>query len=59
MTKKLCEICHARPAEVPDRNRMGRPVKRICRECHALRLAGDLKEILRRRDEAKRKRQYD
>lgn len=44
-----CIICHTRPAEVPDRTRMGRPIKRVCRECHAERLRGDLEKILRRR----------
>ena len=43
--KKLCEVCHARPAVLPDRERMGRPIKRICRECQSDRLTGDLKKI--------------
>ena len=47
---KLCELCRKNPAAVPDRNRMGRPIKRICRACHADRLTGDLREIMRRRD---------
>jgi hypothetical protein len=46
---KLCEICDERPAAVPDRERMGRPIKRVCRECHAQRLAGDMREIMRLR----------
>ena len=46
---KMCELCHARPAAVPDRNRPGRLVARVCRECHAERLRGDLREILRMR----------
>lgn len=46
MTKKLCVVCHKNPREVPDRERMGRPIKRVCRKCHALRLAGDLQRIL-------------
>ncbi len=51
----LCIVCHRRPAEVPDRERMGRPIKRVCRPCHQERLRGDIIEILeakRRRDEA-------
>lgn len=43
----LCVVCHQRPAAIPDRNRMGRPIKRVCRPCHAERLTGDLKEALR------------
>lgn len=43
---KLCIICRKQPALVPDRERMGRPIKRICRECHAARLAGDVRKIL-------------
>ena len=39
---KICEACGVNPATVPDRNRMGRPIKRICRECHSKRLAGDV-----------------
>ena len=46
-TKRKCVVCDARPAELPDRNRMGRPIKRVCRECHAARLRGDLVHILR------------
>jgi hypothetical protein len=49
---KMCVLCHQRPAAVPDRERMGKPIKRVCRECHAARLRGDLVEIL----EVERKR---
>lgn len=38
-----CVVCHEREAQVPDRERMGRPVKRVCRECHTERLRGDLR----------------
>ena len=31
---------------MPDRERQGNPIKRICRECHAQRLTGDLRTIL-------------
>lgn len=44
---KLCEICGELPAKVPDRNKMGRPINRICVRCHGLRLKGDIKEIMR------------
>lgn len=44
--KKTCIVCRERPAEVPDRERMGKPVKRVCRECHAQRLERDIKRIL-------------
>jgi hypothetical protein len=48
-----CIICRERPAQVPDRERMGRPIKRVCRQCHVVRLQQDLKQIL---DEHTRKR---
>jgi len=52
--KRLCIICHERPAEVPDREQPGRPINRLCRKCHGARLAGDLRTIvassLERRD---------
>lgn len=40
-------VCKEREAEVPDRNKMGSLKKRVCRECHAERLKGDLKHILK------------
>jgi hypothetical protein len=46
MAKKLCEICGEKPATVPDRERMGRLINRVCSSCHALRLAGDMKRIM-------------
>ena len=42
-----CIVCHERKAEVPDRNKMGRPVKRVCRKCHGSRLTDDLRAILK------------
>lgn len=39
---KRCCVCHKRPAAVPDRTRQGRPIKRVCEECHRERLRGDL-----------------
>ena len=50
MTKKMCEVCGQKPATVPDRERMGRLINRVCQSCHALRLAGDLKRILELHD---------
>jgi hypothetical protein len=43
---KLCEKCGKNPATLPDRNRMGRPIKRICSECHSGLLRGDLERVL-------------
>lgn len=40
-----CIVCHERPAAVPDRNTMSLR-KRVCRECHAARLTGDLRHVL-------------
>lgn len=31
---KLCVRCGKNKAEVPDNTRMGRPILRVCRECH-------------------------
>jgi hypothetical protein len=45
MSRK-CIICHKREAEVTDRNRPGRPVKRICRKCHEDRLVRYLQQLL-------------
>ena len=39
---RLCERCGKRPAAVPDRERMGRPILRICAECHRGALALDV-----------------
>lgn len=43
---RMCIVCHVKPATVPDRNQMGRPIKRVCADCHRARLAEDLKRIL-------------
>jgi len=40
-----CMICKSRDAAVPDRERMGRPIKRICLECHHQRLQGDIRAV--------------
>ncbi len=46
MTNKLCELCGENKATVPDRNRTGRLINRLCTRCHGLRLADDLQQIL-------------
>jgi hypothetical protein len=46
MAKKLCEICGEKPATVPDRERIGRLINRVCSSCHGLRLAGDMQKIM-------------
>ena len=43
---RKCEICKENDAAVPDRNRMGKPIKRICRQCHQARLRGDYQIIM-------------
>lgn len=54
--KRMCIVCHKRPPAVPDRNVMGRPIKRVCLECHGERLRGDLalgmSRILKEREES-------
>ena len=47
---KTCVLCHERAAQVPDRERMGRPIKRVCRECHSGRLREDLAKIMKARE---------
>ena len=46
MDKRKCERCGKRPAAVPDRERMGRPILRICAECHRGALAVDTVLVL-------------
>ena len=46
MKPRLCIVCNREPAALPDRERMGRPIKRVCRACHAARLAGDIGRVL-------------
>lgn len=43
--KRKCIVCDERAPEVPDRERMGRPIKRVCRSCHRDRLLSDLRRI--------------
>ena len=44
---KKCILCHTNPAEVPDREQMGRPIKRVCKLCHADRLRDDFSKVNR------------
>jgi hypothetical protein len=43
---KMCERCGKNIAAVPDRNRIGRPINRICKSCHSLELLKDLDALL-------------
>ena len=45
MAKRKCEICGENPATVPDRDRPGSMINRICQRCHSLRLVGDVRKI--------------
>ena len=47
MARKKCVICGERPATVPDRERMGRLINRVCSRCHGARLRGDMELILK------------
>ena len=53
--KRKCIVCWTNDAEVPDRDQggIGRPIKKVCRECHSKRLARDLECILARHYEKK------
>ncbi len=44
--QRTCIVCRVRAAALPDRERMGCPVKRVCRACHAARLHADLKRFV-------------
>jgi hypothetical protein len=41
----LCIICHEKEATVPDRD-SGSSRNKLCTDCHAARLRGDIKYIL-------------
>lgn len=43
---RKCILNCGRDAEVSDRNAAGRPIKVVCRICHAERLRQDLKRIM-------------
>ncbi len=45
-----CILCEENKAVLPDRDRMGRPIARICKQCHAARLTGDLEYITKCRE---------
>lgn len=45
--KPMCIVCREREAAVPDRNAGGRPTRKVCLECHADRLRGDIVQVLR------------
>ena len=51
-SKRLCNVCHINIATVPDREIFGKPIPRVCSDCHAKRLRGDFVKIL----EVERKR---
>jgi hypothetical protein len=51
-----CRLCRSRPAAVPDRNIMGRPIKRICFVCHQQRLLDDLEDIMLQREQERKER---
>lgn len=50
MSKKMCELCGKNPATVPDRERMGRLINRVCLECHQNRLKMDIRVGLARKN---------
>ena len=43
----MCILCRRNKATVPDRSRPGRPVARLCVECHRDRLARDMLEVVK------------
>lgn len=49
-----CIVCKKREATVPDRNTLSMRF-RICSECHARRLQGDLRRILEDHERKNRK----
>lgn len=44
--KRLCVVCNEAPAVVPDRERIGRLIARVCRRCHQARLLNDVAYIM-------------
>lgn len=44
--QRMCILCGKGPAEVPDRERLGKPIKRVCVECHGERLWRDFARIM-------------
>ena len=47
MSDKKCIVCGIGPREIPDRERMGRSIKLVCRACHMERLSGDARIVLK------------
>ena len=45
--KRLCILCHKYPPAVPDREQMGRQIKRVCLECHRNRLRADSERAMK------------
>lgn len=45
--KRLCILCHKNPPAVPDREQMGRQIKRVCSECHRNRLRADSERAMK------------
>lgn len=44
--KKKCIYCRERDPEVPDRTKIGKPIKRVCLKCHGYLIANDLYKFL-------------
>jgi hypothetical protein len=55
---KRCIICFERPAEVPNRDSVGRPIKEVCSICHKQRLLKDLQRVVAEYEEEKRREKY-
>jgi hypothetical protein len=51
---KLCEVCNINNATIPDRERQGRLINRLCQSCHVKRLQGDLVNILKKSNDNKK-----
>lgn len=56
---RKCERCGKRPAAVPDPERMGRPIRRICSECHAGGLRAGFLVALSLQQEERRRREHE
>ena len=56
---RKCERCGQRPAAVPDPERMGRPIRRICSECHAGGLRAGFLVALSLQQQERRRREHE
>jgi hypothetical protein len=56
---RKCERCGKRPAAVPDPERMGRPIRRICSECHAGGLRAGFLVALSLQQQERRRREHE